>query len=321
MAYTPEQVRRLLEPLWGLTSATERAIAGRFAQADGLSIKALDSLAAKATRALEEVGVQADDWAMANIRRLYQTGVTDCDTAVRHMRASSDLAKAAHSRAAQNLEAELRDLFEAAVSEAQRVVRILTRSLQGEAITAALRGSAGQRIASLPQLMEAVKGGRLLCYRSESGQHYGLAPSIRGLSQTAVRDTVAAGARNRMRELGLDLAVVSSHGGSCPRCAPFEGMTVSVDGQTPGYMSLDEIKQAGCFHHNCYHRYIPKPDIEPRDESEAEADRERIADELAKGEKTYNKWAREAHAKVERRRQEAMDAREPDLPSGLQGEP
>lgn len=57
---------------------------------------------------------------------------------------------------------------------------------------------------------------------------------------------------NRLAENDYDLVQVSSHGAT-DVCADWEGMILSVTGNTPGYPTVDEAEADGLFHPNCKH--------------------------------------------------------------------
>lgn len=78
---------------------------------------------------------------------------------------------------------------------------------------------------------------------------------------------------DRSTEFGHDLMIVSQFGRTCPICAPWEGVPLSISGKTPGYKTLASAKAAGLFHPNCKHTllaYFPDitevPEREPNDD-------------------------------------------------------
>lgn len=85
-------------------------------------------------------------------------------------------------------------------------------------------------------------------------------------TEMAIRTTSARAALqghiDRSTELDHDLMMVSSFGRTCPICAPWEGVVLSISGKTPNYRSLDEAKASGLFHPNCKHTLLAYfPDI------------------------------------------------------------
>lgn len=73
------------------------------------------------------------------------------------------------------------------------------------------------------------------------------------LFRTKVVEARNRGMINRMVENGYDLVQVSSHSGTCPICAPWEGKILSARGQTPGYPTVARAEADGLFHPNCRH--------------------------------------------------------------------
>ena len=85
---------------------------------------------------------------------------------------------------------------------------------------------------------------------------------------------------DRQLEVGEDLVKVSSIGTTCPICMRWQGVVLSISGNSPKYHSVDEAKAAGLFHPNCKHTlgmYIPELDdgtehegkVEPMSQEEA----------------------------------------------------
>ncbi len=79
-------------------------------------------------------------------------------------------------------------------------------------------------------------------------------------AEMAIRTTTARAALqghiDRSSELGHDLMVVSSFGKTCSICKPWEGVPLSISGNTPGYKSLAMARSAGLFHPNCKHTLL-----------------------------------------------------------------
>ncbi len=67
----------------------------------------------------------------------------------------------------------------------------------------------------------------------------------------AGRDAV----RNVATEYGLDLAQINDANSQHQVCADWEGEIVSINGDTPGYPTLDDATADGLFHVGCVHGY------------------------------------------------------------------
>ena len=86
-----------------------------------------------------------------------------------------------------------------------------------------------------------------------AGRTWDMATYAEMAALTAIERATIAGYVDTMREYGFDLAQISSHHGACPLCEAWEGVVVSVSGETRGYPTLDEAEGAGCFHPRCLH--------------------------------------------------------------------
>lgn len=72
---------------------------------------------------------------------------------------------------------------------------------------------------------------------------------------------------DRMQELGRDLVIVSTKNATCPICAPWSNMILSISGTSVKHPSIDAAKSAGLFHPNCQHTLLDY------DEDEQELDK------------------------------------------------
>ncbi|GAK00915.1 phage minor capsid protein [Geomicrobium sp. JCM 19055] len=76
---------------------------------------------------------------------------------------------------------------------------------------------------------------------------------VRTKMNTAYMD----GLRTEMQERDIDLAIVSDHG-AIDECSYFEGMIISMRGETRGYPTYDELRQSNLiWHPNCRHSVTP----------------------------------------------------------------
>ncbi len=58
---------------------------------------------------------------------------------------------------------------------------------------------------------------------------------------------------NRLMQNDYNLVIVSSHFRACQMCIPYEGVTLSIDGKSNKYESIDDAIRNGLFHCNCVH--------------------------------------------------------------------
>jgi Phage minor capsid protein 2 len=93
------------------------------------------------------------------------------------------------------------------------------------------------------------------------GRSWDLETYARMVVKTKVQQAQVEGARLEALENESDLAVISSHGAE-DSCRHFEGLIISMNGSTQGYITLAELRQSGLiFHPNCQHTVHPIGDI------------------------------------------------------------
>ena len=95
----------------------------------------------------------------------------------------------------------------------------------------------------------------------KAGRRWNLSTYAEMVVRTKLQQAHVEGVRVETLERGVDLAVISSHGAK-DACASYEGMVISINGQTPGYKTYQELRQGGkIFHPNCKHHISPIRDV------------------------------------------------------------
>ncbi|MDD5220649.1 MAG: hypothetical protein PHV11_08790 [Candidatus Bipolaricaulis sp.] len=95
------------------------------------------------------------------------------------------------------------------------------------------------------------------CFVDKAGKEWTLENYSSMVAETTTGEVQREGTINRMAELGDDLVQVSTHGDPCPLCEPWEGVVLSISGETEGYPTVDEAEAAGLFHPRCLHVLMP----------------------------------------------------------------
>ncbi|NLW90001.1 MAG: hypothetical protein GXY34_00145 [Syntrophomonadaceae bacterium] len=75
------------------------------------------------------------------------------------------------------------------------------------------------------------------------------------VARTTTMEAHLQGTALRLQENGHDLVKVSTHAGTCEKCASWQGKILSLSGEDKDYPSVQEAKDAGLFHPNCRHAY------------------------------------------------------------------
>lgn len=90
-------------------------------------------------------------------------------------------------------------------------------------------------------------------FTDRAGRQWQLSTYAETALLTSIERASVQGYVDTMQSYGYDLAVLSSHAGSCPVCAAWEGVILSVSGENGEYPSLAEAEGAGVFHPRCLH--------------------------------------------------------------------
>ena len=90
-----------------------------------------------------------------------------------------------------------------------------------------------------------------------AGRKWNLKTYVEMVVSTKMSTAYHEGMKDKAIETGKDLARVSEKGSHTP-CKYFEGMIISMTGQTEGYMTYDQLQATGMiFHPNCQHTCYP----------------------------------------------------------------
>lgn len=98
----------------------------------------------------------------------------------------------------------------------------------------------------------------------KAGHQWDLGRYAKVLAQETTNGAFRQGSINRYQEHGHDLVRISTHSGSCPKCIPWQGRTLSLSGNDPDYPSLAEAQGAGLLHVGCLHVLSLAPEEKDR---------------------------------------------------------
>jgi hypothetical protein len=101
-------------------------------------------------------------------------------------------------------------------------------------------------------------------FRDKAGHEWDMGRYAKVLANETTKGAFRQGTINRLQEKGHDLVRLSSHSGSCPKCDPWQGRTMSLSGTDPDYPSVDEARGAGVFHVGCLHVISLAPEEKDR---------------------------------------------------------
>ena len=122
----------------------------------------------------------------------------------------------------------------------------------GRASARVATGTTTVREAVKDELKEFADKG-ITSFVDKAGRHWEMSTYAEMATLTAIERATVEGYTDTMKSYGFDLAVISSHAGACPLCVAWEGVVVSVSGESNEYPSLEDAEAAGVFHPRCLH--------------------------------------------------------------------
>lgn len=99
------------------------------------------------------------------------------------------------------------------------------------------------------------------------GRKWSLDRYVNMAVRTKVNNVYFDGIREQAKSEGMDLAVINTNPGTTDACKTYEGMIISLNGETKGYKTYEQLKASKkIFHPNCRHfaRPIPSLDLVPK---------------------------------------------------------
>lgn len=151
-----------------------------------------------------------------------------------------------------NIIADLSNRLDVADRHILRAANDAYADIVGRASALVATGTVTVQDAVKRELEDFSKHG-IASFTDAAGRHWDMETYAEMATLTAIERATIEGYTDAMAEFGFDLAEISSHFGACPICEAWEGVIVSVSGETYGYPSLDDAYNAGVFHPRCLH--------------------------------------------------------------------
>lgn len=151
-----------------------------------------------------------------------------------------------------NIMAELDRSMDAADRMILRKVNDEYAGIVGRASALVATGSITTRDAVKQELEQFANRG-ITSFVDKAGRAWDMETYAEMATLTAIERATREGYLDSMHEFGYDLAQISDHYGACPICEAWQGVVISISGNTPGYESLSDAEAAGVFHPRCMH--------------------------------------------------------------------
>jgi len=204
--------------------------------------------------ALDEMGEATVEWGQIHLPGLYQAGMDVANDVFK--KAPPEELAALHTESiklvGENLAVRMDDGLSVVGRQVDDVFRqAALNSLQQATILGETRRQATK------QMVQELLDQGVTAFVDKRGTQWSLGRYSEMVARTTSREAQTQGTVNRQAELGEDLVEISSHGGACPLCEPWEGQILSISGNSDKYDSLGNAEAAGLFHPNCLHVAMP----------------------------------------------------------------
>lgn len=138
------------------------------------------------------------------------------------------------------------------------------QQVMAQATTGLLAGT-DTRIQASQKMLNNFAAKGITSFVDKAGRNWDLSSYAEMCARTVSAHAALQGHVDRQIEVGEDLVKVSTIGTTCPICQRWQGVVLSISGNSPKYHSLEEAKSSGLFHPNCKHTmvmHIPELDGE-----------------------------------------------------------
>ncbi len=228
---------------------------------DRPTIKMLDNYRAQIREILKDLHEGGGKITDSLVRTAYGQGVEAADADLRaHGIDIITNPGIIHERTARVLSEAISSRLEDVSGVIGRRVDDIFRTVQLEAATGSALGYQTVKDAARTLRSDLVEKG-ITSFRDAAGRNWDLATYAEMAAITVTTEARNRGTWNEFAAHGEDLVIVSTHPMSCPKCAPWQGVVLSISGSTPGYATLQDAEGDGLFHPRCRHAtalYVPE---------------------------------------------------------------
>lgn len=202
-------------------------------------------------------------------------------------------------------------------SKILRNVNDAYREVMAESATGLLSG-VDTRVTASQKMMDKLAAKGITSFTDKAGRKWNMSSYTEMAMRTASAHAAIEGHIQTQQSFGMDLMKVSKIGTTCPICARWQGVVLSISGKTPGYHTVDEARAAGVFHPNCRHTITMfDPEIDGEGQKELNSDavveqataRYDLVQQQRANERSIRYWKRREAAAIDPKTKQACKQR------------
>lgn len=212
------------------------------------------------TKQLDALGVDTGKWINENIPMQYKIGMQTAITQIEALKFlpldTTALFTTINKEAVKAMIDDTSSSFADALSTIGRSVKAIQSDMFQQEVKARLAEgmiTGDTRKAIQADIKQKIEDQGITALKDKSGRDWSLDRYSEMLARTKLAEARNTGMTNKMLENNNDLVQVSSNGSSDPICARWEGVILSISGNTSGYDTVDDATADGLFHPNCQH--------------------------------------------------------------------
>ena len=242
-------------------TAAMRKMLREVEDADRATVKMLDGYREQVKAILKDLRKGSAKLGETLIKTAYRTGVKEADIALRT--AGLEIVKnvgIVHDRSVKILSEAISNRFSDVAGVIGRRVDDVFRTVQLDAASGSVMGYETVKDAAHRLRTDLVAKG-LTSFRDAGGKVWDLRNYADMAAVTVTTQARNRGTWNEYAAHGEDLVIVSTHPMSCPKCQPWQGVVLSITGNTPGYATIQDAEADGLWHPRCRHAtalYVPE---------------------------------------------------------------
>ena len=214
----------------------------------------LQTMLANVQVILNDLLAGSKTWCEEAIPDTYLNGVAVADAQLAAVGVTAVGFGEIHQQAAQVLAETAYNRFDDVAQTIGRRVNDIYRTLALENIKGSVVGyKSWQQVAQNYREQLAAQG--ITAFKDVKDRPWNMRRYAEMVARTTTMEAHLQGTALRLQENGHDVVKVSTHAGTCEKCAPWQGKILSLSGKSEIYPSLQDAKDAGLFHPNCRHAY------------------------------------------------------------------